>query len=81
MKTSLILFLGALFISISSYVGTNSGIQTVQDLLKVQNFFGLLGVIGSVLVAWASRSPVTVNGGLISKMTGNGDVPVPKDVN
>lgn len=80
MKTSTLLFIGALLLAISSYVMANSGIKSFLDLMQVQNFFGLLGVIGGCLVSWASKSPLNGNGPL-SKMTGNGTTKLPPDVN
>lgn len=59
MKPSTIIFLGALLVASSSFVGGRSDISTLTDLFtNMQNLFGLLGVVGSVITAYfTDRKP------------------------
>jgi len=59
MKTSTLMFVGALLLSVTAFVSSHTDIHTFADLFgNVQNFFGLLGVIGAVCVGWVNKSPL-----------------------
>lgn len=78
MKLQYVIFVGLLLVAVSSYVTSHEDITTFAQLMQPMHFFGLLGVIGSVIGAFFTNS----NGsGLISKITGSGKQPLPPDVN
>lgn len=78
MKTSILLFVGSLVLAVSGYVGSHNDITTFAELFgNVQNFFGMLGVIGGVLVGWVSKSPIPSGESLVQKVTGNGSQKLP----
>jgi hypothetical protein len=82
MKTSYIVFIGSVLVAISSYVASHEDITTFATLFgNVQHFFGLLGVVGSVVGAFFAKSPVEKGLGLLSRVTGNGTQKLPLDVN
>jgi hypothetical protein len=82
MKTSYIVFLGSLLVAVSSYVGAHEDISTFKQLFgNVQHVFGLLGIVGSVVGAFFAKSPVPLGDGMVAKVTGNGKVKLPMDVN
>ena len=58
--TSLAVFAAMLLVAIGSWgVGhTGHGHEKWSELLSPGHVFSLLGVIGSVLVAWLSKSPL-----------------------
>jgi hypothetical protein len=73
MKTSYILFVGSVMVAIASYVSGNKDINTFYSLFgNVQHFFGLLGVVGSVVGAFFAKSPMPEDRSLLSRATGNG---------
>ncbi len=57
MRVSYILFVGALLVSASSYVGSHEDIVSFYTLGTPQHMFGLLGVVGSVIGAYFAKSP------------------------
>lgn len=59
MTVSQILFIGALLVA---GAGWGSQFTTWAQLLQVQNVFGFLGVIGGVILAKFSQSPIGKNG-------------------
>jgi hypothetical protein len=59
MKGSVIALVSSIIIAAASFVASHSDIHTFGDLLgNVQNFFGLLGIIGGVVLSWFSKSPM-----------------------
>lgn len=61
MKTSYLVFVGSLLVSVASYVSGHEEITTFNMLFgNVQHFFGLLGVVGAVVGAFFAKSPMTV---------------------
>lgn len=79
MRTSYLVLAASLLVAASSYVAGHADLQWA-DLLTVQHFFGLAGVIGGVVGAFFAKSPVTGDG-LLSRVTGNGKDKLPLDVN
>ena len=55
MKISIVVLVASLLIAIGSW---GSGFSNWQQLREVPNVFSLLGVIGSVVLAWLGRSPI-----------------------
>lgn len=79
MKTSYIVFVGALLVAVASYVTSHEDISSFQQLFgNVQHFFGLVGVVGAVIGSFFAKSPVNGNN-LLSRVTGNGTQKVPTD--
>lgn len=60
MNVSKALFLGGLLVALG---GWGSSFQTWDQLLQVSNFFGLLAILGGVILAKFSQSPIGKNGG------------------
>jgi predicted alpha/beta hydrolase len=56
MKVSIAVLIASLLIAIGSW---GSGFSNWQQLKEISNVFSLLGVIGSVVLAWMGRSPIT----------------------
>ena len=79
MKTSYFVFISALLVAASSYVAGHADLVW-KDLVTVQHFFGLLGVLGGVTGAFFAKSPVGSEG-FVSRITGNGKDKLPLDVN
>ncbi len=55
MKISIVVLLASLLIAIGSW---GSGFSNWQQLREVSNVFSLLGVVGSVVLAWLGKSPI-----------------------
>lgn len=68
-KVSLIILVGTLFISLSTFVASHDDIKTFVDLFKVQIFFGWFG-------GWAAVIVQAFTKGLLQK-----DAPADKTVN
>lgn len=79
MKISTIIFAAALLIGVSTYVNSHKDIHTFIDLFgDAQNFFGLLGSVGSVTMAYFTNSGNATKN-LLKKLTGNGRVETPPE--
>jgi hypothetical protein len=58
MRTSYLVLVGSLLVSVSSYVASHEDITTFDHILtNVQHAFGLLGVVGAVVGAYFAKSP------------------------
>jgi len=55
MKASIAVLLASLLIAVGSW---GSGFGNWQQLREVSNVFSLLGVVGSVVLAWLGKSPI-----------------------
>lgn len=59
MKINYVYFIGALLVSVASYVNGHRDLTTFDALFSnVQHIFGLLGVLGAVIGAFFARSPL-----------------------
>ncbi len=55
MKISIAVLLASILIAIGSW---GSGFNNWDQLKEISNVFSLLGVIGSVVIAWRGKSPI-----------------------
>jgi len=55
MKASIAVLLASLLIAVGSW---GSGFGNWQELKEISNVFSLLGVVGSVVLAWLGKSPI-----------------------
>ena len=62
MKLSILVLIGALLIAASSWA-SNVNLDSWKTVLEVKNFFSLLGALGAVMAAWASKAPNWFNRG------------------
>lgn len=78
MKSSTAVLIAMLLVSASSYVGTHEDITSFKTLFAdVQHVFGLLGVLGAVLMTWFSESPIKKG---VPKKTSEGSLKTPNVV-
>jgi len=55
MRVSIAVLFASLLIAVGSW---GSGFGNWQDLKEISNVFSLLGVVGSVVLAWLGKSPI-----------------------
>ena len=55
MKVSMAVLAASLLIAVGSW---GSGFSNWQQLREISNVFSLLGVVGSVVLAWLGKSPI-----------------------
>lgn len=62
MKLSVVLLIGMLLVAFSAWQ-SQSGVNSWAGLIVLDKFASLVGVLGSVIVTWLSRSPIGNNKG------------------
>lgn len=55
MTVSILILIGSLLIALSSW---GSGFTSWKEAFQVGHVFNLLGIVGSVVLAWLGRSPI-----------------------